>query len=402
VYSRPYRRPRPFSTALLTALGFAGLIGVSAPPLTARQEPEPRSQSADQERIERLSQRASERVQALQAEADELASRQRTLLEEMRRLELDRQIKTTERNAIDQELAETTDRLGEAADRIARLEQEAAAERPLVEARLVELYKQGRASYVRLLFSSDDLTGVGRTTRIIGSLAQRDRVRFDAHRQTLADLVTSRATLETRQVEAASLRDAARTARLSVDGAINAQTALIAEIDARRDLTAQLAGQLEAARARLDATVAEFGTESSPAAPVALPIGPFRGQLTPPVSGEVTVPYGAEQTTEFGTNIARGGIELAATPGDSVYAVHGGEVAFAGPFEGLGTLIIIDHGDQAFSLYGYLGGLAVHTGVRVDERTLIGSTGLSPTGSQAMYFELRVDGRPVDPLEWLE
>jgi septal ring factor EnvC (AmiA/AmiB activator) len=385
VYSRPYRRPRPFSTALLTALGFAGLIGVSAPPLTARQEPEPRSQSADQERIERLSQRASERVQALQAEADELASRQRTLLEEMRRLELDRQIKTTERNAIDQELAETTDRLGEAADRIARLEQEAAAERPLVEARLVELYKQGRASYVRLLFSSDDLTGVGRTTRIIGSLAQRDRVRFDAHRQTLADLVTSRATLETRQVEAASLRDAARTARLSVDGAINAQTALIAEIDAR-----------------LDATVAEFGTESSPAAPVALPIGPFRGQLTPPVSGEVTVPYGAEQTTEFGTNIARGGIELAATPGDSVYAVHGGEVAFAGPFEGLGTLIIIDHGDQAFSLYGYLGGLAVHTGVRVDERTLIGSTGLSPTGSQAMYFELRVDGRPVDPLEWLE
>ena len=359
------------------------------------------SQSADRERVERLSQRASERVQALQAEADELASSQRTLLEEMRRLELDRQIKTTELNAIDQELAETTDSLEEAADRIARLEQEAAAERPSVEARLVELYKLGRASYVRLLFSSDDLTGVGRTTRVIGSLAQRDRVRFDAHRQTLADLATSRATLETRQVEAASLREAARAARLSVDGAINSQTALIAEIDARRNLTAQLTGQLEAARARLDATVAEFGTDSA-TVPVALPIGPFRGQLTPPVSGEVTVSYGVEQTTEFGTNIARGGIELAATPGDSVYAVHGGEVAFAGPFEGLGTLIIIDHGDQAFSLYGYLGELAVHTGVRVDERTLIGSTGLSPTGSQAMYFELRVDGRPVDPLEWLE
>ena len=371
-------------------------------PLTARQEPEPSSQSADRERVERLSQRAPERVHALQAEADELASRQRTLLEEMRRLELDRQIKTIELNAIDQEVAETTDSIEEAADRIARLEQEAAAERPLVEARLIELYKLGRASYVRLLFSSDDLTGVGRTTRIIGSLAQRDRVRFDAHRQTLADLATPRATLEIRQIEAASLREAARAAKISVDGAINSQTALIVEIDARRDLTAQLTGQLEAARARLDATVAEFGADGAPMAPVALPIGPFRGQLTPPVSGEVTVPYGAEQTTEFGTSIARGGIELAATSGDSVYAVHGGEVAFAGPFAGLGTLVIIDHVDQAFSLYGYLGGLAVHTGVRVDERTLIGSTGLSPTGSQAMYFELRVDGRLVDPLEWLE
>lgn len=328
-----------------------------APPLTARQEPEPSSQSADRERVERLSQRAPERVHALQAEADELASRQRTLLEEMRRLELDRQIKTIELNAIDQEL---------------------------VEARLVELYKLGRASYVRLLFSSDDLTGVGRTTRIIGSLAQRDRVRFDAHQQTLADLATPRATLETRQVEAASLREAARAARISVDGAINSQTALIVEIDARRDLTAQLTGQLEAARALLDATVAEFGADGAPTDPVALPIGPFRGQLTPPASGEVTVPYSAEQTTEFGTSIARGGIELAATSGDSVYAVHGGEVAFAGPFAGLGALVIIDHVDQAFSLYEYLGGLAVHTGVRVDERTLIGSTGLSPTGSQAM------------------
>ena len=139
MYSRPHRRPRPISTArlpLLTALGFAGLIGVSAPPLTARQEPEPSSQSADRKRVERLSQRASERVQALQAEADELASRQRTLLEEIRRLELDRQVKTTELNAIDQELAETTDSLDEATDRIARIEQEAAAERPLVEARL--------------------------------------------------------------------------------------------------------------------------------------------------------------------------------------------------------------------------------------------------------------------------
>jgi septal ring factor EnvC (AmiA/AmiB activator) len=235
---------------LLMALGFTGVFWVSASPLTARQEPEPRIQSADRERVERLSERSSARVQALQAEADELASRQRTLLEDMRRLELERQIRTAEFTTIDQELAENTASLEEATSRIARLEQEAAAERPLVEARLLELYKQGRASYVRLLFNSDDLTGVGRTTRIIGSLAERDRKRFDSHRRTLADLATSRTTLESRQVESASLREAARAARIAVDGAINSQTSLIAEIDARRDLTAQLTGQLEAARAR--------------------------------------------------------------------------------------------------------------------------------------------------------
>ena len=342
-------------------------------------------------------------MQALQAEADDLAARARTLLEEIRRLELERQIKTTELTAIDREVADTTASLDDTAARIAGLEQEAAEQRPLVEARLVELYKLGRASYSRLLFSSDNLTAIGRTYRLMSSLAQRDQLRFDAHRQTLADLATSRVTLAARQADVASMRDEARSARGALDRAIEAQTTLIAEIDARRDLTAQLAGQLEAARDRLDGTLTELGADAgSPSDPVALPIGPFRGQLAPPVPGEVTVPFGSEQTTDFGTSIARGGIELAAMPGDLVHAIHGGEVVFAGPFDGLGTLVIIDHGDQAFSLYGYLGGLAVHTGVRVDARALVGSAGLSPTGNQATYFELRIDGRPVDPVEWLE
>ena len=370
---------------------------------TANQQPETNGQPADRERVERLSQRAAERAQALHAEADELASRKRTLLEELRRLELDRQIKTVDLDAIEQEMAETTARLDAAAVRIAELEEEAATQRPLVEARLVELYKLGRASYARLLFSSDNLTSIGRTSRLIGTMARQDQLRFDGHRQTIADLGASRATLEARRVEAAALQGAARTARAAVDRAIDSQTALVADIDARRDLTAQLAGELEAARERLDATLAGLGVDDGRAtAPVALPLGPFRGQLEPPVPGEVTVQFGAEQATEFGSSIARGGIELAAVPGDSVYAIHGGIVAFAGPFEGLGTLVIIDHGDQAFSLYGYLGGLAVHTDVRVDQRTLLGSAGLSPTGNPAVYFELRVDGRPVDPVEWLK
>ena len=378
-------------------------MGLSASPLAARQEPAPSGQTADRGQVERLSERASEQVQALQAEADDLASRARTLPDEIRRLELERQIKATELNAIDREVAFTAANLEETAARITSLEQEAAAQRPLVEARLVELYKLGRASYTRLLFSRDDLTGIGRTYRLISTLAERDQIRFDGHRQTLADLAASRAALAARQEEVAAMRDAARSARGALDRAIDAQTELIADIDARRDLTAQLAGQLEAARNRLDGTLADLGADDgTPAAPLALPIGPFRGRLAPPVPGEVTVPFGAEQTTQFGTNIARGGIELASTPGESVRAIHGGEVVFAGPFDGLGTLVIIDHGDQAFSLYGYLGGLAVHTGVRIDARDLVGSAGFSPTGNEATYFELRIDGRPVDPVEWLE
>lgn len=62
----------------------------------------------------------------------------------------------------------------------------------------------------------------------------------------------------------------------------------------------------------------------------------------------------------------------------------------------------MSHGDQAFSLYGYLASLAVHEGVVIDQGAELGTAGVSPTGVSTIYFELRIDGRPVDPVEWLE
>ena len=369
------------------------------------QQPTGASQSAEQQRVERLSRRATDRVRALAAEADELASRERTLLEELRRLELDRQIKTEELATIDSDLAETTGRLGETATRIADLEREADAQRPVVEARLVALYKMGAARYTRLLLGADDLRAIGRASRLIGSLARRDQEQFERHRRTLADLQASRTTLETRQADVATLQDAARAARRALERSIASRTALVEDIDSRRDLTAQLAGELEAARQRLETALAEFAAGASPAASgtaLALPLQPFRGQIQPPVPGEVTVAFGTPRPTEFGTTIAGGGIELAVTPGEPVYAIHDGEVAFVGEFEGLGTLVIVSHGDQAFSLYGYLASLAVRQGVWINERTQVGTAGISPTGDPAVYFELRIDGRPVDPVEWLQ
>jgi murein hydrolase activator len=52
-------------------------------------------------------------------------------------------------------------------------------------------------------------------------------------------------------------------------------------------------------------------------------------------------------------------------------------------------------------LYGNLGEVAVARGARVDQGQELGTVGISPAGSAGLYFELRVDGRPVDPLQWL-
>ena len=366
------------------------------------QQPTGASPSAERQRVDRLSGRISDRIRALQAEADELASRERTLLEEIRRLEIDRQVKAEELAAIEGDLAETTGRIEDTATRMAGLEREADEQRPLVEARLVAIYKMGAPRYTRLLLSADNLRAIGRTYRLMGSLARRDREQLEEYRQTLAELQTSRATLETRQAEIAALQDAARAARRALDRAIASQTTLVDEIDTRRDLTAQLTGELEAARQRLETALTDLAAGTSPAATtLMLPLRPFRGQIEPPVPGEVTLPFGAPRLTEFATTIAGIGIELAVTPGESVYAIHEGEVSFVGDFRELGNLVIVSHGDQAFSLYGYLATLAVHEGIRVEQRAELGTAGFSPTGDPTLYFELRIDGWPVDPVEWL-
>ena len=90
------------------------------------------------------------------------------------------------------------------------------------------------------------------------------------------------------------------------------------------------------------------------------------------------------------------------TEGQPVRAVHDGTVAFADRFTGYGNLVIIDHGNQSYSLYGHLSSLSVGRGDHVAPQTELGLSGRNPSGNAALYFELRVDGRAVDPLQWLK
>jgi septal ring factor EnvC (AmiA/AmiB activator) len=85
-----------------------------------------------------------------------------------------------------------------------------------------------------------------------------------------------------------------------------------------------------------------------------------------------------------------------------VRAVHGGTIASAGPFSGFGNLVILDHGGNNFTLYGDLSSLAVTRGDVVEAGAELGRTGQGPGTATGLYFEVRIDGRPVDPLQWLK
>ena len=342
--------------------------------------------------------RVAERLRGLKQEAAALNTQEQTLLNELRKLELERQIKSQELQAIESDLATTQEQLAAATARAASLRQAANTQRPEVEARLVRVYKMGRAGYWRLLLDVDDLQSIGRAYRTAAALTRLDRDRVRQHEETLAALERERRTLEGRAREFSAMQAKAAAAQHAVDRAVASRTALVTSIDQRRDLAAQLATELEAAHQRLQAAVAQPGG----AAPVLVPVRPFRGQMPWPADGIVIGRFGRQQVGRMaGINVNRNGIDLSLPEGRTVSAVHEGVVTFAGPFTAFGNLVIVDHGGGAHTLYGHLAASSVNKGDRVSAGTPIGLSGRNPGGNPALYFELRIDGQAVDPLQWL-
>jgi septal ring factor EnvC (AmiA/AmiB activator) len=372
-------------------------VGLAGQPSTGLDLPEPAGQDA-QVRAEELAARAAARISALQREAQSLAAQERTLLVELRQFEVDRDLKAAEVAKIDADLSVTNAELARAEAESERLEAALARQIPLVRARMVELYKLGRPAYWRLILNVDDVRAIGRAYRDVSALSRLDQERLTELRQTVTALADSQRTLTERRTQERRLRSQAQAARTKLARAVDARQARIDEIDARRDLTARLTGELQLAEQRLEAAVATLAAGGS--AVVTLPFGPFRGDLEWPVDGRVAVPFTASRA---GRGVERTGIEIDAVEGASVRAVHGGTVAYADAFTGYGNLVILDHGDAAFSLYGYLGSLSVDKGERVDTRTVLGAAGRPPMGGGArVYFEVRIDGGPVNPVEWLK
>ncbi len=354
------------------------------------------AQPGDLARAEAQAARAAARLEALHREADRLAGEARTLLNELRRREVDRLIAA-------EELRRATEDVGSAAADLERLDREMAQVAADIEAglpplgrRLVDLYKLGEGRYLRLLLSTSDVRHAGQASRTVAMLAHTDRERVDERRRQLDALRTTRTRLQARQDQLAALRSEAARAETAAARALREHNALIRRIDQRRDLTAQLAGELQIAHQNLQITLQAMARGDAVADP-GLPLAPFQGDLPWPVAGALRRRFGGAASSAPNAS----GVEIAAAQGSAVRAVHPGTVAFADTFSGLGTLVIVEHDRQNFTLYGHLLDMLVARGDPVAGGQPIGSVGLTPAGQAGLYFELRIDARPVDPLQWL-
>lgn len=172
------------------------------------------------------------------------------------------------------------------------------------------------------------------------------------------------------------------------------------EAEDLRDLLARL--QEEAKRRRdMESAAARLAPKPAPPKPMpqqaaAHPFSTRMGELPYPARGTVTAQFG--QPTELGTS--HRGITIETRPGAQVVAPYDGQVMFAGPFRGYGQLLIIEHGEGYHTLLAGMARIDSLVGQRLMAGEPVGVMEQSD-GKPALYFELRRNGQPVNPLPWL-
>lgn len=127
-----------------------------------------------------------------------------------------------------------------------------------------------------------------------------------------------------------------------------------------------------------------------------------------PIKGKIISKFGKEYQEQLKTWIFRDGIKIAAKQGSPVISVADGNVIFAGQFRSYGNVVIVDHGEGFFTIYGFLSQIRAEQGQKVIEGQIIGLVGQDTQGpgmgsnQSALYFEIRKGTNAQDPEIWLE
>lgn len=214
-----------------------------------------------------------------------------------------------------------------------------------------------------------------------------EQARLGERRRELAAL-ESRQRLASREAGGSAGREAERALVLAEEA--RDLDALLAELDRAGSLRARLAalpGPLLRPVRPQDARSAQ--TAAAPARVANAPPAPY----LLPVAGRTVLGFGASQG-----GVTSRGVTLAPRPGAQAVSPAAGRVAFAGPYRGYGTIVIIEHANGWTSL---VTGLA-RTGVSVGEQLVAGAPlGIAAQARPEITLELRREGEPVNPLRFV-
>lgn len=126
------------------------------------------------------------------------------------------------------------------------------------------------------------------------------------------------------------------------------------------------------------------------------------GTIAWPVRGKIIRSFGQE-TKDYNTSVISNGIDIAVAQNTPVAAADNGTVVFADRYGGQGKMIIINHNNGFFTVYAYCSELLVGNGASVKKGQTIAKSGMTGSASEpSLHFEVRKDGKAVNPMSYLQ
>lgn len=272
--------------------------------------------------------------------------------------------------------------------------------------RLVALYKLNQVGRLNILASSDSVYDLLKRRQAMEFVLNADDKVLTDHLRNMNRLTELKIRLSEQKRNDLALQDDYNRQIGIIEKNKEKKKALLGEIREKKSVGLAAIDSLKEAAEELNQTLRALdqGFDRSTQGPV----NPERyfvekkGLLKMPVNGKIISLFGTSTDNEFNVETFHTGIKIRAERGDPVQAVAEGRVLFSNWLKGFGNLIIIDHGNNYYSLYGHTEEVFKKKGDRVEEREVVATVG--DTGSltgPALHFEIRHRGEPLNPEDWL-
>lgn len=313
------------------------------------------------------------------------------------------ELRTTERRVLEIRAAEAErDAVRAQTARDAALRHSEALRSDLAQ-RLSALYRLGRLGYLRTVAAADSGQSFFRGLQLLSYLAGRDARLLRAYEGSVVDLAAKEEGLSRLRASIAVVAAETRAAERALQRAHAEKAALLARLERSAEAQRTSVVALEEKTSRLAALLDLLETRGRALPAGAASIRKYKGVLDWPARGPVVVPFGRIANPRFPKTFLRSsGWTIDVPTGTAVRAVFAGDVVYAQWLKGYGNLVVLDHGDGVFTLYGHLATGTAPRGTRVALGETIGRVADPPEDEvPGVFFEIRESRTSVDPRAWL-
>jgi septal ring factor EnvC (AmiA/AmiB activator) len=304
-------------------------------------------------------------------------------------------------------------RLAELGAESRRREESLKAQQERLTRLLYHHYLGGESEPLKLLLNREDPNETARRLHYFGYISRARAQLIVEMRESLAQLQQLEQETGQQARELAAVTTESKELRARLEREKRARGQVLARVS--RDIQRQRheIGTLkrdEARLARLVERLTKLMARTRPAPRTRnerVPDAPSGDSPFLELKGRLSLPVRGELANRFGSPRADGGVVwkglfIAARAGEEVRAVADGRVVFADWLRGFGNLLIVDHGDAYMSLYGNNEALYKRVGDAIRGGEPVAAVGASGGNADSgLYFELRHQGRPLDPLDWV-